>query len=160
MESLCTVPTIYLRSIVQSWHRHRLMYLVVMGRYFKVRTKTERVGGGECRSEWHWHRGRERQKERRDYNEATLFIHELLLKMEILWIPIFKNVISIFGAQHSLLRWIQATPPRDQLSVKQCGQLSNILSLVFLLNKVGRVPHINDSVLIPQANFLYCCKKT
>lgn len=80
--------------------------------------------------------------------------------MEILWIPIFKNVISIFGAQHSLLRWIYAAPPRDQLSVKQCGQLSNILSLVFLLNKVGRVLHINDSVLIPQANFLYCCKKT
>lgn len=63
---------------------------------------------------------RERKAEReRNYNEATFFIHELLLKMEIFRILIFKNVISIFGAQHSLPWCFYTAPPRDQLSVKQ-----------------------------------------
>lgn len=78
---------------------------------------------------------------KRDYNEATFCIHELLLKMVIFSLLIFKNVLSIFGAQRSLWWHFYTAPLKDQLSVTQCGQLCNIIFLVFLLKKVGIVLH-------------------
>lgn len=91
---------------------------------------------------------------KRDYNEATFCIHELLLKMVIFSLLIFKNVLSIFGAQRSLWWRFYTAPLKDQLSVTQCGQLCNIIFLVFLLKKSwNSSSYCFSSLLIPQVNF-------